>query len=117
MSFHRLHCGLLPTSNVGVTLRIADQNADRAVHRRVVVALRLPHCEVEGDQRICCPVHEPGRQPVVLGDGQRLPVSAGQVLDVGNQVVAEHIEHLALEFIAVMERLVEQVVRSARSTA
>src|SRR6266436_5856924 len=34
---HRLHRGLQLAAEVGVTLRVADQNIDRAVHRLVIV--------------------------------------------------------------------------------
>ena len=39
-------------------------------------------------------------KPVVLRNGERLPVAARQVLNVRHQVIAEHIEHLALKLVA-----------------
>ena len=45
----------------------------------------------------------------MLRNGERLPVAAGQVLNVRHQVIAEHIEHLALKLVALEEGLVQQM--------
>jgi hypothetical protein len=40
---------------------------------------------------------------MVLGDGQRLPFGPRQVLHVRDEMVAEHLQHLALKLIALAE--------------
>src|SRR5262249_3737200 len=76
--FYRSYSRLLPARKVRIAGWVADQNVDGTVHGLVVfVCLCLAHSEVESDQRIGGPVHEPRRQTVMLRDGQRLPLRAG----------------------------------------
>ena len=75
-----------------------------------LVRLRFPYREVERHEWVLGPVHETGRQPVVLGDGERLPFAPRQVLDVRDQMVAEHFQNFAFKFVSLGEGLQQQVV-------
>ena len=46
---------------------------------------------------------------VVLGDGERLPFAARQVLDVRDQMVAEYLQYVALDIVPLSERLCFEV--------
>ena len=45
----------------------------------------------------------------MLGDGERLPFAARQVLDVRDQMVAEYFQYVALDIVPLSERLCFEV--------
>ena len=91
-------------SEFAETQRLAGQHIDGAVHGLSWSSVRFACGEIERDQRVGRPVHEPRGQAVMLGDGQCLPIVAREMMDVGQQMIGEDAENFALRLVALEQR-------------